>query len=1048
MKGAVLKKSIYIYAAVIVLVAALSWFANIQGSKKDIPPKGAKPAPILQPSETPRPTIASPLPSPVEETNAPASSRYGQISVRVMTQNNAAISNALIEIFPDTEIYLPVAPQSLETRPTDANGQAEIGENLGGTFILRTSAATFADNIRRIELIPGSRQKRISIRLKPEVQISGSVKKESGEPIAGATIGPLNEEKDSEEREINFPRFAQTDSNGRFIFKGLAPGMFILNVVVPDFQPLARRDIEAPADNIDFTLKGGGVMVQGMVIGSRDEKPQSGAGILMSGKWLNLYTKSDANGTFRFRNIPDGDFSLEPIAGDRKAGKFYLLECDGSTPVENIILKINQGITLSGKVFYFYNNAPISGVLLGIKHQDGFSTATTNGSGQFFFEPIIPPQMLEITLMSPEYLIFDEMRILEKSFIINDYMPDADVGDISISVKKQWTITGRVENVAAEQMANYSVFVKSKEMDAVFAPLNQDSSFSCLFISDGICQAGLYSKSMNLASELVEFALELGKPDPYIILTPAKPQIITGHVLDHTGARLGGCEILAIGVASNLNTKSDANGDFHLETLEKSLKISATSKQYTQKLEKEIEIPFSEELVLQFMMGQILAGTVVTSDEKPVASAQINYEWVERQSGEHKTNETNSDINGRFRITDINNDMAERIRCQPPGGGENEEITLGVAYLDDLPLPNENLKIILPVAATLRLRIFDTDNNLFTGDATIFISQKSANSGVFNNYKTISLYVRDGVALVPGLVAGTYRVKVTASRDISGYSDVFEFNESGGEVVVRLKTPYILKGHVNDSVLQKPIADAIVHLSFAPRSSEFNITNTTKTDADGLFDVVCMPEDELYISVSKEGYSTFVQIIPFERGEPKIKTPLTIALVKASASISGVVINTEGKPVAGVSVHARQINVLEESQAQSHSAATTDGTGKYLIADVTDGDYLLTAEKESLSAAESVTIKEQQSMVIVLTMKKKIRVYGALKTEQATLLKQPLILVNKKTENIYITQFMKDGKFELSVPQGDYKIRIGETELSGEIDLNEDIETFELDLAF
>jgi len=1049
MKGSGMKKSIYLYAAAILLVAVFSWFVNMHGNKKHVPKKNLTPSPKVQISETPKPSPAAAIPAPAKQKTSSPSVKYGQISVKATAQNGAPISNALIEIYSDTKLFLPIAASPLETCLTDADGTAEIGSVLNGSFILRTSALTFADDLRRIEVNIGRPQKKVSIRLKPEVQISGSVKKENGEPIAGASIGPLSEEKSGEERGINFSRFVQTDSNGRFIFNGLAPGVFVLNVVIPNFQPVSRTDIDAPSDNIDFTLKGGGATVQGMVVGSRDEKPQSGAGVLMSGDWLNLYTESDANGLFTFRNIPAGRFSLEPILQDRKAGKFDSFECDGSLPVENIILKINQGISLSGKAVYYSNGVPISGILLSAKHQDGASTTTTNESGQFFFEPLIPAPMAEITIISPEYVIFDQMKINEKVFTIEEYMPDSDISDISLQVNKRWTIAGKVENVAPEQTSNYTVFIKSRDKnDEVYATINPDGSFSGSFIGDFNCQAGLYTKSMNLASEIVEFSLELGKPEPFIILTPAQPQVIKGHVLDHTGARLAGCEILAKGAISNLFTKSDTNGEFRLETLEKILQITASSLQYTQKIEKVVDIPFNEELVFQFWMGKILAGIVTTSDEKPVATASIKYEWVDNQSGVHKTNQTYSDIKGRFRITDINNDLAERIYCQPQSAVGTDSAALGEVQIDDVPLPDENFKIILPNTSALRLRVFDENNSPFSGGLNIQFFQKKADTGGFVYFSNFESIAKEGECSISSLTPGTYQISVKTRDERAGFLNAFDFKEDGDEAVIRLRPPTFLKGYVLEKGTNIPVADAAVALSNASESSATNLKQTVNTNQGGEFEILCLDSDRLNLFVSRSGYQTFSQIIHINNGALDVDIPMTVYLAKATASLSGAVINTEGKPESGVSVHARQINVFEESQAQSHSAETTDETGKFMFADVADGDYLVTAEKESLSAAEAVTIKEQQSMSVVLTLKKKVKVYGALKTEQSALFQQPLILVNKLTGNSYITQFTKGGQFEFAVPSGVYKIRIGESELSGEVDISDNVESYELDLEF
>jgi hypothetical protein len=152
-------------------------------------------------------------------------------------------------------------------------------------------------------------------------QVSGTVRDHSGEPVKGLWVrmaGP------------GAPRPLQTDSDGRFTFRGRAPGMYSIRVQPPDdgTEPRSRTLRLLPGQTVkDFDLRmPRGAVVSGRVT-DRSGRPVSGAVVVAYIRsyefgHLRLFEQSgaitDDRGNYRIANLPDGIYVVAATPLGRK----------------------------------------------------------------------------------------------------------------------------------------------------------------------------------------------------------------------------------------------------------------------------------------------------------------------------------------------------------------------------------------------------------------------------------------------------------------------------------------------------------------------------------------------------------------------------------------------------------------------------------------------------------------------------------------------------------------------------------------------------------
>jgi hypothetical protein len=137
------------------------------------------------------------------------------------------------------------------------------------------------------------------------------------------------------------------------------------------------------------------------------------------------------------------------------------------------------------------------------------------------------------------------------------------------------------------------------------------------------------------------------------------------------------------------------------------------------------------------------------------------------------------------------------------------------------------------------------------------------------------------------------------------------------------------------------------------------------TDADGHFNMESLPAGRYFVFASQQGYvgqrmaSGGIKGRGLNLGPDQHVSDLTIELIPGG-TISGLIKNTDGKPVSGVSVEVlRYFHGVGGNQLSGVTAPSfTDAAGKFRITDVGQGQYYLLAVPPTASQATEVTAKD------------------------------------------------------------------------------------------
>jgi thermitase len=191
-----------------------------------------------------------------------------------------------------------------------------------------------------------------------------------------------------------------------------------------------------------------------------------------------------------------------------------------------------------------------------------------------------------------------------------------------------------------------------------------------------------------------------------------------------------------------------------------------------------------------------------------------------------------------------------------------------------------------------------------------------------------------GKYTIANVPSGTY--EATASK--SGYhsSSLTVAVLSGGTVVANfLLNEVILPGSIAGSVTSAKDGSAIVGATVTDG------TRMTTTDATGKYAISNVPPGTYQVIASKAGYYSFSSSVTVVAGST---TVANFALAEIPGSIAGTVTSAkDGSPLVGATV------------TDGTRTTTTDGTGKYTIANVPPGTYQVTASKAGYQSS-SVTV--------------------------------------------------------------------------------------------
>jgi hypothetical protein len=165
----------------------------------------------------------------------------------------------------------------------------------------------------------------------------------------------------------------------------------------------------------------------------------------------------------------------------------------------------------------------------------------------------------------------------------------------------------------------------------------------------------------------------------------------------------------------------------------------------------------------------------------------------------------------------------------------------------------------------------------------------------------------------------------------------------------------MIGGVVLDGVTQKPVRRAIVTLTTTEARPQEAVA---WTDAEGRFAFGYLPPGQYRLFVNKAGYQYTAwgaegarsrgKVIPLRAGENR--TDLSISLA-VSAAVSGFVTDEDGDPIGGAQVNLYMPTIRRgRHTVQPMNSATTDSRGRYRIANVFPGKFMVGVDIASEAA--------------------------------------------------------------------------------------------------
>jgi protocatechuate 3,4-dioxygenase beta subunit len=208
---------------------------------------------------------------------------------------------------------------------TDQNGEFEFENVEPGTIALTAkSTGMQPQEMPSIAVTAGKDLTDLVFTLEPGATIEGRVTTPDGQPVVGASVGPV--EESSEPGRGRFAGGAETDGDGRYRLDSLLPGSTSIEAT-HDHYPRAVRSIELKpgVNRLDVVLSGG-FDVEGRVVDSSG-KALVGARVRL-GQGERFFggpeAQSGVDGSFRFAGVASGEYRLD---ADR----------DGYAPLEQAV---------------------------------------------------------------------------------------------------------------------------------------------------------------------------------------------------------------------------------------------------------------------------------------------------------------------------------------------------------------------------------------------------------------------------------------------------------------------------------------------------------------------------------------------------------------------------------------------------------------------------------------------------------------------------------------------------------------------------------------
>ncbi len=527
-------------------------------------------------------------------------------------------------------------------------------------------------------------------------------------------------------------------------------------------------------------------------------------------------------------------------------------------------------------------------------------------------------------------------------------------------LKKGLTIKGRVLNEQGQPVPAATAMITSRSFNPMPALTDESGSFQLSCSAD----TSAYRESTALVIEAPGYApvwqaiVPKPKFEPFEFrLTNGRS--ITCRAVDTEGRPIVGAWTVVEPIPENSSysvglENTDEQGEFQVPNVPKNEVKLTIGKQGYIAVRDVIVGPSEDEIVITMKPALRVHGMVTDAQSgKPIPNFEISAVF---ESGSiTRTSKFVAFAEGTYELS-CDESQPESLQFKvsaigyEPSTSEEISINEGRRTIDFKLVRNRSFdkttagrprEEVKPTGPRRITGVVRDDKGKPVSDAIVSTRPWLAEDTITNAEGVFTLKLRRTSASRMGTTSSREETTFLLVRDKKhNLAAAIELDDDAEALNVKLSPGVIFSGKVID-IEGKGIPNAEISLTFWNSGSGYGSREVTEINAEGYYQIRAVPSGHRYsVTASAEGYGQqYVTVNTSEAVDDRMELePMVLAV--ADLPISGVVVDVEDKPVAGVRIYAR-------GPGQPHRNTITDEMGRFLIENMCEGRIIIQANTSS-----------------------------------------------------------------------------------------------------